>query len=208
MSKVERLRMKLIWAWRWLDLSLYVCHTLVSLFSSETALIVSVSSFSWSRHWLSSSWASYRWTGKVKHSLNIGSMRGQIKVPLWATYAILGYGYVRDTTTQCHNFSRGLYLRWSTSNIWCILDIIPYSRKLLRKKTFTNWWNLRFSQRKRSQIAHFSHAKGHHAPKFHGETFTSSHKTVKFVKVFSLQSFLLNSIQDGVLLTFGAFWKL
>ena len=138
----------------------------------------------------------------IEYNLSIGSMRGQIKVPLWASFAILGYGYVRGTTAQCHNFSRGLYLRWSTSNIWCILDTVPYSRKLSRKKTFANWWNLRFSQRKLSQIVHFSHAKGHHAPKFHRETFASSHKTVKFVKVFSLQSFLLYSIQDGVPVTF------
>ena len=94
--------------------SLNVCHTLVSLFSSETALIVSVSSFSWSRHWLSSSWASYRWTGVVKYNLSIGSMCGRIKVPLWATFAILGYGYVKV-----------LQLNVTTSHKGCNWDGVP-----------------------------------------------------------------------------------
>ena len=31
-------------------------------------------------------------------------------------------------------------------------------------------------------------------PKFHGETFANSHKTVKFAKVFSIESFPLYSI--------------
>ena len=48
---------------------------------------------------------------------------------------------------------------------------------------------IEFSQRKLSRIAH---AKGCHAPKFHGENFSEySYKTVKFTKVFSLESFPL-----------------
>ena len=48
---------------------------------------------------------------------------------------------------------------------------LPYSRKLLREKTFMNWWKIWFLQRKLPQIAHFCHSKGHHTSKFCGENF-------------------------------------
>ena len=76
---------------------------------------------------------------------------------------------------------------------------VPYSGKLLREKTFANWWKIHFSQRKRSRIAPFSCANGCHAPKFREITFTNSHKTTKFAKVFSLESFPLY----GMLVTYG-----
>ena len=40
------------------------------------------------------------------------------------------------------------------------------------------------------------HTKGCHAPNFAKKTFAYSHKTMKFVKVFSLESFLLYGIQE------------
>ena len=76
---------ELMWGWGWLR-PLKARHTLVS--SSDTALIASVSSFSWSRHWLNNSWASYRRTREVKYNLSIGGMRGQIKMPLCATFKL------------------------------------------------------------------------------------------------------------------------
>ena len=66
---------------------------------------------------------------------------------------------------------------------------IPYSRKLSREKTFCNWWKIRFSWRKLLRIARFCFAKRCHAPNFAEKTFAYSHKTAKFVKVFSLESF-------------------
>ena len=79
---------------------------------------------------------------------------------------------------------------------FCVLSIIlcpliPYSGKLLREKTFTNWWKIWFLRRKLSQIARFCSPKGHHAPNFAEKTFAYSHKTAKFTKVFSLESLLL-----------------
>ena len=53
----------------------------------------------------------------------------------------------------------------------CALGWIPYSRELLREKTFVNWWKIWFSRRKLSQIACFYRAKGCHAPKFYRENF-------------------------------------
>ena len=50
-------------------------------------------------------------------------------------------------------------------------SLIPFSGKLLREKTFVNWWKMWFSWRKLSQIVRFCHAKGHHAPKFRRENF-------------------------------------
>ena len=60
---------------------------------------------------------------------------------------------------------------------------LPYSGKLSREKTFADRWKIRFSRRKLSRIACFCHAKGHHAPKFRGET-RESPRTTKFMKVF------------------------
>ena len=53
---------------------------------------------------------------------------------------------------------------------------------------------IRFSLRKLSWIAHFCRAKECHAQNFAEKTFAYSHKTTKFTKVFSLESFLLYGI--------------
>ena len=65
---------------------------------------------------------------------------------------------------------------------------IPYGGKLLREKTFTDWGKIRFLR-----IARFCSAKGVTPPNFSEKTFTNSHKTTKFTKVFSLESFPLYS---------------
>ena len=49
----------------------------------------------------------------------------------------------------------------------------------------------KFSQRKLLRIAQFCCAKEHLVAKFCEKTFTNSHKTVKFMKVLSLESFPL-----------------
>ena len=56
---------------------------------------------------------------------------------------------------------------------------------------------MRFSWRKLSQIARFCLAKRCHTPNFAEKTFTYSHKTAKFVEVFSLKSFLLYGVLSG-----------
>ena len=48
--------------------------------------------------------------------------------------------------------------------------------------------------RKLSRIAHFCCTKGCHTPNFTEKTFANSHKTVKFAKVFFLESFQLCNI--------------
>ena len=48
-----------------------------------------------------------------------------------------------------------------------------------------------FRGRKLSRIARFCCAKGRHTPNFTEKTFAYSHKTAKFAKVFSLESFPL-----------------
>ena len=66
--------------------------------------------------------------------------------------------------------------------------MLPYSGNLSREKTFVNWWKITF-----------------HRENFHGlfagcpqisweKTFANSHKTSKFAKVFSLESFPLYGI--------------
>ena len=68
-----------------------------------------------------------------------------------------------------------------------IVHWIPYSRKLSREKTFANWWKNqknRFSQRKLSRIARLCRAKDATPPNFAEKTFTNSHKTAKFTKVW------------------------
>ena len=49
----------------------------------------------------------------------------------------------------------------------------------------------KFSQRKLPWFAHFCHAKGHHATIFAEKTLANGHRTTKFTKVFSLESFPL-----------------
>ena len=65
------------------------------------------------------------------------------------------------------------------------------------EKTFMNWWKIRFSRRKLSQIACFCSTKGATPPNFAEETFVNSHKTMKFVKVLSLESFPLYGTWDN-----------
>ena len=68
-----------------------------------------------------------------------------------------------------------------------IVHWIPYSRKLSREKTFANWWKNqknRFSRRKLSRIARLCRAKDATPPNFAEKTFTNSHKTTKFTKVW------------------------
>ena len=60
-----------------------------------------------------------------------------------------------------------------------------------RGRNFRELVKIRFSGRKLSRIAHFCSGKGCHGPNFVEKTFAYSHKTVKFAKVFSLESFPL-----------------
>ena len=86
--------------------------------------------------------------------------------------------------------------------VCCQVAEIPYSGKLSREKTFANW---RFSRRKLSWIARLCRTKGRHALKFRGENFrANSHKTAKFAKVFSLESFPLYGIHAITIFHFSA----
>ena len=60
-------------------------------------------------------------------------------------------------------------------------------------ENIANWWKIQFTQRNLSWIACFCCAKECHTPNFTEKIFTNSYKTVKFVKVFSLDSFPLYS---------------
>ena len=66
---------------------------------------------------------------------------------------------------------------------------IPYSRKLLREKTFADRWKIRFSQRKLSQIARFCSTKGRYAPKFRGENLRESPQNREICECFLPQKF-------------------
>ena len=68
---------------------------------------------------------------------------------------------------------------------------IPLICKLSREKTFTNWREIRFSQRKTFTDCSVVPPMDATPPNFMKKTFPNSHKTSKFVKVFSLESFLL-----------------
>ena len=71
--------------------------------------------------------------------------------------------------------ARNIHQRWVSMvcGQWISLALalcLPYSGKLLREKTFANWWKIWYSQRKfSSQIARFCPANRRHTPKFHGE---------------------------------------
>ena len=71
---------------------------------------------------------------------------------------------------------------------WLIHWLIPYSGKLSREKTFTNWWKMWFSRRKLWRLLAFAAPKDATLPNFGEKTFANSHTTVKFVKVFSLKT--------------------
>ena len=80
-------------------------------------------------------------------------------------------------------WERGYYLSGPHSHtVW---------RETFEGENFRELVKIRFSQRKLSWIARFYNAKECHAPNFVEKTFAYSHKTVKFAKVFSLESFLL-----------------
>ena len=64
-------------------------------------------------------------------------------------------------------------------------------RKTFEGENFPELVKIRFSWRKLQRIVRFCHAKGHHIPNFAEKTFAYSHKTAKFTKVFSLESFPL-----------------
>ena len=62
-----------------------------------------------------------------------------------------------------------------------------------KRETFEgeNFHELVKKRRKLSQIVRLCCAEGCHTPKFHGKTFANNHKTAKFAKVFSIESFPL-----------------
>ena len=68
---------------------------------------------------------------------------------------------------------------------------IPYSGKLSREKTFTDWWKYDFRGENFSGLLAFAAPKDAMPPNFTEKTFANSHKTVKSAKVFSLESFPL-----------------
>ena len=74
------------------------------------------------------------------------------------------------------------------------LKAILYSGKLSREKTFANWWKRQFSWRKLSRNACCAAPKDTTPPNFAEKNFVNSHKTAKFAKVFSLESFPLYDI--------------
>ena len=70
--------------------------------------------------------------------------------------------------------------------------MIPYSGKLSREETFVKFGekdNIRGENFRR--LLAFAVPKDTTPPNFTKKTFTDSHKTAKFVKVFSLKSFPL-----------------
>ena len=77
---------------------------------------------------------------------------------------------------------------------------LPYSGELSRKKTFANWWKIRFSQRRLVDCS-LVLPKDTTPPNFMEKSFMNSHKTLKFAKVFSLKSFPLYGIlQSGTVI--------
>ena len=69
---------------------------------------------------------------------------------------------------------------------------IAYSGNLSREKTFLDWWKNGISQNKLSWIARsFTMYCRPSLKTMAEETFADRHKTAKFAKVFSLESFPL-----------------
>ena len=60
-----------------------------------------------------------------------------------------------------------------------------------RERTFANWSKIRFSQRSFCGLLAFAAPKDTMPQNFAEKTFTNSHTTTKFAKVFSLESFPL-----------------
>ena len=73
---------------------------------------------------------------------------------------------------------------YEASSTMCLL----YSRELSRKKTFANWWKMQFSQIKLVNCS-LVPPKDTTPLNFVEKTFTNSHITLTFAKVFSLESF-------------------
>ena len=71
------------------------------------------------------------------------------------------------------------------------LTFIPYSGKLSRVKTFANWWKYNFCGENFRRLLACAAPKVATHPNFAEKTFANSHKTAKFMKVFSLESFPL-----------------
>jgi len=69
---------------------------------------------------------------------------------------------------------------------------ILYSGKLLREKTFANWLkNTIFAEKTFTDCSLLPCRKVPSPQNFTAKTFVDSHKTAKFAKVFSLESFPL-----------------
>ena len=71
------------------------------------------------------------------------------------------------------------------SDFWPVV-LLPYSRNLLWEKTFVN--------RGKKIFVENTFTKNATPPNFMEKTSTNGHKTLKFTKVFSLESFLLYGI--------------
>ena len=90
----------------------------------------------------------------------------------------------RRTAWPClnHTSSFAISSNWtfhvlSMSQMMCAhVYLVPYSRNLLREKTFTNWWKITYSWRLLSLIVFVGTAKRCHASKFCGETLSNSNK--------------------------------
>ena len=84
-------------------------------------------------------------------------------------------------------------MSWSQHCWICFICQVPYSGKLSQEKTFVNWWTFcRENFHRLLAGAANCTTEGHHASKLVEKTFTNSHETSKFAKVFSLESFLLH----------------
>ena len=64
----------------------------------------------------------------------------------------------------------------TSENLLTHVELLPYSGKLSREKTFRELVKIQFSQRKLSRIARFCRAKGCHTPNFMKKTFAYSPK--------------------------------
>ena len=143
---------------------------------------------------------------------NSEEMRGQHGVretkpslcQLFFQYPLHGLVLVVMVTTQCpHSFSSSYFSlaasvrKWTTIvpggvGGWKIkrvfLNDVPYSGKLSREKTFTNWWKIQFSWRNFHRFLTYAVPKNATTLNFAEKTFANSHK---FAIVFSLKSFPL-----------------
>ena len=82
----------------------------------------------------------------------------------------------------------GLVVEDEPTGFSCIL---PYSGKLSMGKTFADQEEVTVSRRKLLQNVKIYHRWVWHAPNFMEKTFTGGSKSMKFVNVFSLESFPL-----------------